>query len=153
MPEVFKQFPNLHPLVVHFPIVFLLTAVCTQIATLVFPTKTEIKWLTFILLIAGCIGAQLAIQTSVHISGEADENAFPVLETHRWYGLATFWVSLTAVVFRLVTLKWLKRRFAEYLLAVVIILAGSLVVITGHHGAQMVYIYDVGPKGNGVMTK
>lgn len=151
--ELFKQFPNIHPLVVHFPIVFLLTAIFTQIASLLAPSKTGIKWVTFILLLAGCAGAQLAIQTSVHISGEADDKAFAIFETHRLFGLATFWVSLIATVFRFVANKWLKGKVVEYLLTATIVITGALVAIAGHQGAQMVYVYDVGPKGNGVMSK
>lgn len=151
--DIFKEFPNLHPLVVHFPIAFLAGAVLVQFAVVIFPKNRPLKWFTFYLLLAGCIGALIAIQTSVHVSGEADDKAIEIFEAHRNFGLLTFWFSLLAAILRLVSLKWFKKKWFEIVVTAVIIITIVFVTITGHHGAQMVYIYNVGPRGNGVMSK
>lgn len=151
--NLFKQFPNLHPLIVHFPIALLLTAVLTQLAILFFPKNINLKWFTFFLLLAGCIGALIAVQTSVHISGVADDNAFEIFETHRLFGLLTFWFSLGSTMMRFITINWIRKRWIEIILTILILATSGLVLITGHHGAQLVYIYNVGPQGNNVMTK
>lgn len=151
--DFFKQFPNLHPLFVHFPIALLAFAVLVQLTVLFFPKNTDLKWLTFFLLLAGCIGSFIAIQTSVHISGDADDKAIEIFETHRLFGLYTLWFSLGATIIRFITIKWFRNKWMEIILTAIILTTGTLVAITGHHGAQLVYIYNVGPQGNNVMSK
>ena len=151
--EIFKQFPNLHPLFVHFPIALLVAAVAAQLSVLFFPKNTNLKWLTFLLLLGGCIGALIAVQTAVHVSGDADDKAIELFESHRLFGLLTFWFSLAATLLRFVTIKWFRKKFLEIVLAILILTTGIFVTITGHHGAQLVYNYNVGPQGNNVMSK
>lgn len=151
--DLFKDFPNLHPLFVHFPIVLLLLAVIAQAGVLFFPKNIPLKWLTFILIFAGCIGAFIAVQTAVHVSGDADDKAIELFNTHRLFGLLTFWFSLAATLMRFVTTKWFRKKWLEIILTILILSTGVFVTIAGHHGAQLVYIYNVGPQGNAVMTK
>ncbi len=151
--DLFNQFPNQHPLFVHFPISLLLAAVLGQLAVLIFPKNKNLKWLTFLLLISGCIGALIAVQTAVHISGDADEKAIEIFETHRLLGLTTFWLSLAVTIFRFLTINWFKKKWVEIMLAILIATTGIFVITTGHRGAQLVYIYNVGPQGNNVMSK
>ncbi len=151
--DIFKDFPNLHPLFVHFPIALLLFAVLTQLAVLFFPNNKNLKWFTFALLISGCIGALIAVQTAVHISGDADDKALDIFETHRLFGLLTFWFSLGATLIRLATILWFRKKWFEIILTIIILTTAIFVTITGHHGAQLVYIYNVGAQGNNVMSK
>ena len=153
LPNFLKEFPNLHPLIVHFPIVLLLLAVLTQLAVLFFPKHAQLKWLTFFFLLTGCIGTFIAIQTAVHISGDADDKAIEIFETHQLFGNLTLWFSLAATIIRIATLKWFKRKLFEIIITVLMLTILVFVTITGHHGAQLVHIYDVGPKGNSVMSK
>ncbi|MEO6883458.1 MAG: DUF2231 domain-containing protein [Bacteroidia bacterium] len=153
MPNFLKEFPNLHPLVVHFPIVLLLLAVLSQLATLFLPENNQLKWLTFLFLITGCIGVLVAIYTAVHISGDASDKAIELFEAHQHFGKLTFWFSLAATILRFITLKWFKRQWLEIIVTAIIITTGSLVIITGHHGAELVHVYDVGPKDNNVMSE
>ncbi len=152
IPNFLKEFPNLHPLLVHFPIVLLLLAMLAQLAVLFFPKNSQLKWLTFFFLISGCLGTFIAIQTAVHISGEADDKAIEIFEAHQRFANLTLWFSLAATIIRLATLKWFKKKFVEIILTVLLITISIFVTITGHHGAQLVHIYDVGPKGNNVMS-
>ena len=151
--DVFEQFPNLHPLFVHFPIALLLAAIVVQLAVLFFPKNTNLKWFTFFLLLAGCIGAWIAVQTAVHISGDADDKAIEIFETHRLSGLLTFWFSLAATLLRFATILWFRKTILEYGLVILILSTGIFVTVAGHYGAQLVYIYNTGPQGNNVMSK
>ena len=153
IPNFLKEFPNLHPLIVHFPIVLLLVAFVVQLAVLFFLKNYQFKWITFLLLLSGCIGTYIAIQTSVHISGDADDKAIEIFEAHQRFGTLTFWFSLAATIIRFVTLKWVNKFYLELILTVLLLTISVFVTITGHHGAQLVHIYDVGPKGNYVMSK
>ena len=87
MHSLFAGFPNLHPLFVHFPIVLLLLAAVAQSSVLFFPTNTQLKWLSFSLIVSATVGAFIACKTGVHISGDADEKAFPIFETHKLLAL------------------------------------------------------------------
>lgn len=151
--EFLKEFPNLHPLFVHFPVAFLVGAALVQLAVMFFPKNTQLKWFTFFLLLAGCIGILIAIQTAVHVSGDADDKAIDIFETHRLFGLYTFWVSLTAAILRFLTIKLFRKRWLEVIVTAVIITTSVFVAITGHYGARIVYVYDVGPQGNGIMNE
>ena len=153
IPNFLKEFPNLHPLIVHFPIVLLLLAMLAQLAVLFFPKNNQLKWLTFSLLLTGCIGTFIAIQTAVHISGDADDKAIEIFETHQLFGNLTFWFSLVATILRFAISKWVKKKWLEIILTSLILTIAVFVTITGHHGAQLVHIYDVGPKGNNVMSE
>ena len=153
IPNFLKEFPNLHPLIVHFPIVLLLLAMLAQLAVLFFPKNYQLKWLTFLLLLTGCIGTFIAIQTAVHISGDADDKTLEIFETHQRFGTLTLWFSLAATIIRFATLKWFKKKLLEIILTILLITISVFVTITGHHGAQLVHIYDVGPKGNNVMSE
>jgi uncharacterized membrane protein len=153
IPDFLKEFPNLHPLIVHFPISLLVLAVLAQLAVLFFPKNIQLKWLTFLLLLGGCIGSFIAIQTAVHISGDADEKAIPIFETHYLFGNLTFWFSLVSAIFRFLTIKWFLKRWLEIIVTALIITTSIFVTITGHHGAKLVYIYGVGPQNNGIMSK
>ena len=152
-PNFLKEFPNLHPLIVHFPIVLLLLALLSQFTVLYFPKNIQLKWHTFFFLIMGCIGTFIAIQTAVHISGDADDKALEIFETHQRFGNLTLWFSLGATVLRFITIKWFRNKWLEIILTAAVITIAVFVTITGHHGAQLVHIYDVGPKGNNVMSK
>ena len=153
IPNFLKEFPNLHPLIVHFPIVLLLLAMMAQLAILFFPKNNQLKWLTFLFLLTGCIGTFIAIQTAVHISGDADDKALEIFETHQRFGNLTLWFSLAATIIRCITLRWFKKKAVEIFLTILLITISVFVTITGHHGAQLVHIYDVGPKSNNVMSK
>ena len=64
-----SDFPNLHPLVVHFPIVLLLLAVFSQIVSFII-WKKQLNWVTFLLLVGGFLGTYVAsILVHPHTTG------------------------------------------------------------------------------------
>ena len=149
--DTFQDFPNLHPLFVHFPIVLLLLAALAQFLVLLKPQYKELKWLVLFFVASGFIGALIAILNASHLSGEADAKAFAVFEVHYLLGYSILWLSLFASAIRFTTIKWYNRKWAEYGIAALLGLICILVAITGHLGAQLVYIYNVGPQGNGLL--
>jgi uncharacterized membrane protein len=48
---------------------------------------------------------------------------------------------------------WYPKRWMEYVLIDLFTITVITVSITAHHGAQMVYVYGVGPQGNGILSK
>ncbi len=148
---VFKsygEFPNLHPMVVHFPIVLLLIAFASQLAGF-FVFREQLSWITQILLAGGLVGAIFASNIFHPHTSALPANLEQVLETHEWYAALTIWLALVALVFKTISHFWLKRKmWAE--LIVLLFLAGSAstVSLAAHLGGQMVHIENIGPKGN-----
>jgi len=153
IPDFLQEFPNLHPLIVHFPIVLLLLAALTQFAVLFFQKSNQLKWLSFLFMVLATIGAFIAYHTGVHISGDASNEAIEIFEKHKLLGTITLWTSLLASLLRFSTLKWFSKKWVEIILFTLFISVAILVSVTAHHGAQMVYIYGIGPQGNGVMLE
>lgn len=143
-----SDFSNLHPLIVHFPIVLLLLAFLTQIGAF-FLWKKQLNWLTLILLIGGFIGAYLA-STLVHPHTTGlSEAAKMVLEKHDLFADYTIWLSGIGVLLKGVSLFFVKDKlWLEIIVALV--LAGSAFSVSkaGHYGATLIHIHGVGAQGN-----
>jgi uncharacterized membrane protein len=144
----FSEFPNLHPLVVHFPIVLILLAFLSQLASF-FVFRKQLSWVTILLLIGGLLGAFMASSVfHPHTTG-LSENMMEMLEAHEFYASLTTWLAAIALLIKLISHFALSRKmWAE--IVVLAVLAGSAVTVSlaGHLGAQMVHVEDIGPKGN-----
>ncbi len=148
-----SDFPNLHPLIVHVPIMLLVVALATQVGSF-FVWKKPLDWVTVLALAGGVAGAVLAGEIfHPHTSG-LPPAAQQVLELHDTYAGWTIWLSAAALVLKGVS-HWLlrDRRWLEVLATLV--LAGSAVTVSlaAHYGGTLVYIHGVGVQGNYVEGK
>lgn len=142
-----SDFSNLHPLVVHFPIVLLLLAVITQIASF-FLWKKQLSWITFLLLAGGFLGAYVA-STFVHPHTTGlTQAASLVLEKHDLFASYTMWLSGIGLLLKAVSLFFLKDKLWLEI-AIVIMLAGAAFTVSkaGHYGATLAHIHGVGVQG------
>ncbi|WP_031428487.1 DUF2231 domain-containing protein [Flavimarina sp. Hel_I_48] len=141
------EFPNLHPLVVHFPIVLLLLAVVLQLIQLFTMTRT-MDWVILMTIGAGFIGAYVAANF-VHPDTEGlTATAKSVLEQHDKHAMWAMWSSAAAAVLKVVSLFFYKQvRWFEIVTFLVMAFAGYSVAWAGHYGSQLVYIEGVGPQG------
>ncbi len=96
----FNDFPNLHPLVVHFPIVLLFLAFFTQLIGF-FKYRKESSWIALFLLLGGFIGAVLATQVFHAHVAEVNEQVNKIFETHEYYGKTTLLLSGIALALKL----------------------------------------------------
>lgn len=152
MKSLFEELPSLHPLWVHFPIVLLLMGLLSHVGALFLKNhRRALSLLTFGLLLLGSLGAFAAIQTSSHISEEADENAFAVFEIHQRFAWISFWLASSTTVLHFVGLRKETSAWINYLILILLISLSVTLFITGHHGARLVYQYGVGPMGNGIL--
>lgn len=148
----FSDFPNLHPLMVHFPIVLLILAFFGQLAAL-FIWKKELSLISGILLLTGFIGAYLVTTVFHPHTGELSEAAQMVLDLHDQYADFTVWVSGIALLLKIVSHFFLQRKWWMETL-VVLALAGAVFSVSkaGHYGATLVHLHGVGPQGKYLET-
>ena len=142
------DFSNLHPLVVHFPIVLLLLAVLTQFASF-FLWKKQMNWVTLLLLLGGFLGAYVA-STFVHphTTGLTDA-ATAVLEKHDQFAYLTIWLSGIGLLFKSISMFFLKNKvWLEIIVALLLAVAAFTVSKAGHYGATLSQIHGIGVQGN-----
>lgn len=148
----FEDFPSLHPMVVHFPIVLLLLAAISALFGL-FVFKEQLSWITIFLSAGGLLGAYIAgSYVHPHTAGLSDHTEW-LLTEHERFASYTVWVAVAALVLKLVSHFFLKRKFwSEALVAIVLIGSAYCVIQAGHFGAQLTHIEGVGPQGNFLET-
>ena len=148
---MFKDFPNLHPLVVHFPIVLILLSAALQ-AVLVFKDWPPVRWITLGIMAGGFAGA-LAASTVFHAMPIGlSPKAADVFSAHEQYAGYALWLSgITLLLGGVGEFFQLRRRAFDVLVLVSALAAAGAVSVAGHHGAQLVYIAGVGPQGHLVM--
>lgn len=140
--------PNVHPILVHLPIGVWVGAVIADLAGLIFarPTRSDAA-ASFLY----PMGAALAIFT--YLTGQraaatvlVPGMAFPLLEQHENWALATTILFVLVAVLRL----WVRRRAdpvprtLRVLLAAAAVLALLALVGTGERGARLVFQHGVG---------
>jgi uncharacterized membrane protein len=148
----FEDFPSLHPMVVHFPIALLLLAAISALFGL-FVFKEQLSWVTIFLTAGGLIGAYIAgSYVHPHTAGLSDHAEW-LLTEHERFASYTNWTAIAALVLKLVSHFFLKRKFwSEALVALVLIGSAYCVSQAGHFGAQLTHIEGVGPQGNFLET-
>ncbi|WP_373515302.1 hypothetical protein [Persicitalea sp.] len=141
------EFPNLHPLVVHFAIVLILVGAVLQLANVYF-MKREVSWIAFVTTAVGFVAAYLAAGPYHPHAHELSEHAKQVLDQHDQWADWTLWLGGVGAALQGLNLFFLTdKRWALGLVAAVLLGAGYAVSQAGHFGSQLVYIEGVGPQG------
>ena len=140
--------PNVHPLVVHFPIALLLVAALVDaIALAVRKTHPWVRTSAVGLYALGALGATAAFLTGRDASDEVDlpAQALTTLNAHADWALTLVWFAGLYALVRVVALRYdRERRLAVHLpLAALGLVSLFLVQQTAERGGQMVYQYGV----------
>ena len=151
--SMFSDFPNLHALVVHFPLVLLLVAAALQ-AVLVFKDWQQVRWIALVAMAGGLAGG-IAASTTFHAMPRGlPPKAAAIFAIHEQYAGYTLWLAgITLLLAGVGEYFQIRRRAYAVLVLVPALAAAGAVSWTGHHGAQLVYVEGVGPKGNMVMSE
>ncbi len=144
--------PNIHPLIVHFPIALFSAGFLVGMVGYIF-RKDILKNAGLVMVILGAAGAVAAA-----LSGEEAEEAVgkflsaegeQALESHETFGGVTVYILPAAALLNLLGAVFLKnrRRAAGALLAAYVaagILGVIMVNVTAYKGGRLVYEYGAG---------
>lgn len=148
----FEDFPNLHPLFVHFPVALLPFAAFFQLLAL-FVYRKELSWVVIILIGVGFIAGYIAANFVHPQVGDLPQHAKEVYNMHDIYATWTLWLSGAGALLKGISHFFLDRkRWAEIMVAFVLLGSAYTVSMAGHYGSQLVFIENVGPQGNYLKT-
>ena len=140
--------PNIHPMIVHFPIVLLILAVLLDLSGLILTKFDWIKKSALLLYFLGTIAAAVAFLTGNAASDgiEIPSNAFSAVNDHADWAEITLWFFIIYSVVRLTIGIWFKSL--KKIIVVPVVLIGLVGIYflyqTGDHGAKLVFGYGLG---------
>ena len=139
-----QHLQNIHPLVVHFPIAFLVGAALFYFLSWVLRNET-FATTAFLLLILGTLAAGAAVGTGLYgkegvmVSRSVREH---LLDTHEKFMLITLGLSVALTLWALIARPFPKTARSLFLLLLLVLLG---IMTTGaDYGARMVYGYNAG---------
>lgn len=153
--------PNVHPLIIHFPIAVLAVAVVIDLISLFARKWAGYRITAVLLFVLGAISALVAYLTGRDAADGLDLPASVIAHVtdHADWAGATVWFFGIYAVVRLLAL-WFDikgRRWAQIRAHSLLFLLGAggyyLVVRTGDQGAKLVYAFGAGVQGHMEQTE
>ena len=140
--------PNVHPLVIHFPIVLVMAAAVVDLVDVAFERSVWLRAATTTLYITGALSLIVAFLTGLQAQGTVlmPGMAYPVLAEHRQWALITMSYCIVVAALRLVVLRGDGARNRKRRLTLLGIGLVSVVLVqqTAERGARLVYEYGTG---------
>jgi uncharacterized membrane protein len=139
-----QHLQNIHPLLVHFPIAFLVGAALFYFLSWIFRNQT-FGTTAFLLLILGTLAAGAAVGTGLYaeegvmVSRSVREH---LLELHETLMLITLGLSIGLSVWALIARPFPKKGKWIFLLLFLFLL--GIMTVGADYGARMVYDYNAG---------
>lgn len=135
---------SVHPLVVHFPIALLLTAVVLDVLALILK-RPPLHRVGLWNLTLGTLGAGMAVWTGYRAAGIATHTfeIHQVMELHRRLGIATLVLAGLVVAWRLWKRDDLGSQARLLMFLVLLVMIGTL-AYGAHLGGRLVYEFGVG---------
>jgi len=139
-----QHLQNIHPLVVHFPIAFLVGAALFYFLGWIFRNNT-FTTTGFLLLLLGTLSAGAAVGTGLYgeegvmVSRSVREH---LLEVHEKFMLVTLGLSIALSIWALVARSFPKKGRLLFLLLFLVLL--GIMSVAADYGARMVYDYNAG---------
>ena len=139
-----QHLQNIHPLVVHFPIAFLVGAALFYFLSWIFRNQT-FATTAFLLLILGTLAAGAAVGTGLYgeegvmVSRSVRAN---LLESHEKLMLATLGVSIGLAIWAVMARPFPKKKRLLFLFLFLVLL--GIMTVGADYGARMVYDYNAG---------
>lgn len=151
MPPLPSWAPNFHPLVIHFPIVLVMTAAVVDLVDVVFERSPWLRAATTTLYVIGAVATVVAFLTGTQAGSTVlvPGMAYPVLVAHRQWALVTMSYCIVVAVLRLAVLRGdgARSRGRRVLMLGIGLVALVLVQQTAERGARLVYEFGTGVIG------
>lgn len=141
--------PNVHPLIVHFPIGLLLTAPGLDAAAWALGCNRSLRFVATVLYVVGTMTLIAAYYTGLAAAETVwlPGMAHAAITDHRDAAFVAVWFFGVLTVVRLVLL-WRLRPEPRRAAIAVLVLAGAvgmaLIAVTGDRGGRLVYEHGVG---------
>jgi uncharacterized membrane protein len=140
--------PNIHPFVIHFPIVLIVIAAAVELMDVLFDRPAWLGEAATSLYIAGAVAAIAAYFTGAQAASTVliPSMAHPFVAEHRSWALVTTWYCVAAVVIRFAARAAgvPRARSLRALLLAVGLVAVLLLQQTAERGARLVYQFGTG---------
>jgi len=139
-----QHLQNIHPLVVHFPIAFLVGAALFYFLSLIFRNQT-FATTAFLMLILGALAAAAAVGTGLYgeegvmVSRSVREH---LLEVHEELMLVTLGLSIVLTAWAVIARPFPKKT--RYLFLFLLLVLLGIMTVGADYGARMVYDYNAG---------
>ncbi len=139
-----QHLQNIHPLVVHFPIAFLVGAVLFYFFSWTLRNQT-FATTAFLLLIVGTLAAGAAVATGLYgeegvmVSRSVREH---LLDTHEKLMLVTLGLSVVQSLWASIARPFPRKGRLLFLLLFLVLL--GIITVGADYGARMVYDYNAG---------
>jgi uncharacterized membrane protein len=139
-----QHLQNIHPLVVHFPIAFLVGAALFYFLSWIFRNQT-FSATAFLLLILGTLAAGAAVGTGLYgeegvmVSRSVREH---LLVVHERLMLVTLGLSVALAAWALIARPFPIRKRLLFLFSLLVLL--GVLTVGADYGARMVYDYNAG---------
>ena len=141
---------SLHPLVIHFPIAFLLLYIILEIINL-FLCSVQIKKMSLLILLLGVIGAIFSVitgnQSFQFLQTKLSLNQLhnSMIEQHEYFATLTIWYFFGILTFQI--FNFLKRKNEvkkQYLFIIFAAIGLFLLFKTASKGGMLVYEFGIG---------
>ncbi len=140
--------PNLHPLLVHFPVTLLLCAVAVDMASLIIPARPSLRDTATLFYCAGALLAMAAYFSGLGAALEirVSPAASAALTAHFTWADRTTWFFVFFASLR-IAFSYIWRPTASWAAVVVLLaaLAGiGMLTMTAEHGGRLVFRHGLG---------
>jgi len=135
---------NIHPLVVHFPIAFLVVSALFYIAAWIF-RRDSLANIAFTMLIVGAVSAAVAVGTGLYaedgvmVSRSVREN---LLDKHKTLMLVVLGLSWALAIWAILAQSFPSKGRIAFLLIFLVLL--GVLLYGADYGGRMVYDYNAG---------
>jgi len=145
-----SDFPTLHPMVVHVPVMLIPIALLFSVCSL-FAAHMALVWLTLGFAVSGLAGGLVAaFPAHPHTTGLSDAAA-ATLQKHDFFAYGTLWLTSIALLLALACL-WKPVQLMKLCLVAVLLFSALSVAITGHYGGTLAYVHGIGVQGQFLST-
>lgn len=139
-----QHLQNIHPLVVHFPIAFLIGSALFYLLAML-SSREAMATTAFFLLILGTLGAAAAVGTGIYAEPTvilAPSVRGHLLEKHEDLMIMTLCVSAVLAIWSIIARPFPKKGRALFMLLLFALL--GVMSVGADYGARMVYDYNAG---------